>query len=275
MSQLSQWGKKQRIRQGKPIEMLNLTFYPIKMSFYEQFLTCKDALIIRLGTLPVKYQMKDYLNAIFSLEIDETIKNGAGSGLFSRLLLLMSLSLRIDDFDLKEYMKGENIVIKQVGKDLEIVRFKMTQGDNVAEITPQDFSALIRPLIADQNGLELPDDSENEELVLAQKQLQEMQSGNQVKLKTDLGSLVSSVAYFSKVSEREIDDWTIREFENRYKAIDRDKKYTLYGQAELSGMVTFKKGNPFPSWAYDSIDESMGTMSASDLGKQFGGAKQK
>lgn len=62
----------------------------------------------------------------------------------------------------------------------------------------------------------------------------------------------------------------MREFENRRKAIERDKKYTLFGQAEMSGMVSFKNGNPYPSWCYDSIDESMGTMTTTALAKQNG-----
>ena len=70
MSQFSKTDKSALIRKGEPVEELGLIFYPIQMHHYEEFLMCKDALSLRLSTLPVKYAVKDYLNAIFGLELD-------------------------------------------------------------------------------------------------------------------------------------------------------------------------------------------------------------
>lgn len=268
MGQFSKTDRKILIRQGKPIEELGLTFYPIQMCHYEEFLMYKDALTLRLSTLPVKYAVKDYLNAIFALEIDSVKDKGENVGLFRRAISLFMLSLRIEG-NMEKFIK-EQIAYRKVGKDeFEIDRIVMTQNNNTVEIKSIDFSTKLRKLIAEQNGVELPEEDLNTDLVKGQEELAEL-NGSKIKLNVSTDSLISSVAYNSKVSEREIDDWTVREFENRRKAIERDKKYTLYGQAEMSGMVSFKKGNPFPSWCYDSIDESMGTMSTSALAKQNG-----
>lgn len=268
MGQFSTTDRKVLIRQGKPIEELGLTFYPIQMCHYEEFLMYKDALTLRLSTLPVKYAVKDYLNAIFALEIDSVKNKGENIGLFTRVIAIFMLSLRID-CSIKDFIE-KRIKFRRFGKDdFEIDRIVVSQKEETVEITAIEFSTKLRKLIAEQNGVELPEEDLNTDLIKSQKELSELKN-SEIKLNTSIDSLIASVAYHSKISEREIDDWTIREFENRRKAIERDKKYTLYGQAEMGGMVSFKKGNPFPSWCYDSIDESMGTMSTSALAKQNG-----
>ena len=273
MGQFSKTDRKVLIRQGKPIKELGLTFYPIQMCHYEEFLMCKDALTLRLSTLPVKYAVKDYLNAIFALEIDSVKDKGENVGLFSRAITLFMLSLRIEG-SIKDFIEKQ-ISFRQVSKDdFEIDRILVAQNKQTVEIKSIDFSTKLRTLIAEQNGVELPEEDLNTDLVKGQEELAEL-NGSKVKLNTSIDSLISSVAYNSKVSERDIDDWTVREFENRRKAIERDKKYTLYGQAEMGGMVSFKNGNPYPSWCYDSIDESMGTMSTSALAKQNGNVAMK
>ena len=81
-----------------------------------------------------------------------------------------------------------------------------------------------------------------------------MSNAEQSKLKFDLDNLISSVAYLSHTDERTVDEWTVLQFERRNKAIQRDKQFMLYGQAEMSGMVSFKNGNPYPSWCFDRTD---------------------
>ena len=185
------------------------------------------------------------------------------------MIILLGLSLRIDGLQGREFFEKNVLFRKTPNGELEIDKLRITQNGNVVEISTLDFSTKIRNLIARQNGIELPDENENADLAKAQQEMGELK-GSTIKLDQSIESLISSVAYNSKVSEREIDDWTVREFENRRKAIERDKKYTLYGQAEMSGMVSFKKGNPYPSWCYDSVDETAGTMSMTDLQKQNG-----
>lgn len=269
MSQFSKMDEMILIRQGKPVNCLGLTFYPIQMCHYELFLMCKSALSVRLSTLPVKYAIKDYINAIFSLEIDSSKEGREIGGIFSRIITLLKLSLRIDNFGGKSFFK-DNVIFRKVNKnEIEIDRFILTQDKKTVEISALDFSTKIRSLIAKQNGIELPDENDSADLVRAQEEMNKLRR-SPIKLNQSNDSLISSVAYNSRVREKEIYDWTILEFENRKNAIERDKNYMLYAQAEMSGMVTFKNGNPYPSWCYDAIDESAGTMSLSKLQQQNG-----
>lgn len=255
------------IRRGEPIEECGLTLYPIRMDRYEDFLQCKDALTLRLSSLPARIAALDYMSAVFALEL-EAIRGKAGAkesgGIFFRLMRLIGLSLRKD---MTAEAINECIYYRSSGEnDIQIDHLVISQGGGApVSLTPFDFSSRIRPLIAVQNAIDLPDEAENAELVEANEIKKRIGGG--VALKMDMDDLVSSVAYASRVSDAEIMNWSVRDFENRQRAIDRDKRYMMYGQAELGGLVTFKNGNPYPSWRYDAADDSLGTTAFDDLAK--------
>ena len=258
---------KEKIRRGEPITLCDLTFYPITMANYERFAACQDALALRLSTLPVRYAVKDYLSAIWALEYDAIRNNTERSGLFVKAMMLFYMSLRID-IQGNEWLDA--ISFREQGKDLCIDHIAIVQNGKTIKITPLDFSARIRPLIAEMNGIDLPNEAENAELIEAAEKRKEILN-NGTNLKYDLDDLIASVAYQSRLRERDIYDWTVREFVKRKNAIERDKRYMMYGQAELGGMVTFKKGNPAPSWCFDALDDTLGTMAYDDLAKTLSG----
>ena len=227
---------KKAIRTYKPIEKLGLTFYPITMEHYEEFQACKSVLTIRLGTLPIKYATMDYFTAIYSWDKD------THADIFGYLFILLCLSLRISPTE-------NNIRI--YGNDDIVTKFTVIQNGKIVEITPQQYSTIIRPLIAEQNGIKLPDESENIELIKDIEAVSKYKNQNS-KIKPNVEDLISPVAYLSHVREQENYEWTIKEFEGRFSAINRDKLYTIYKTAELSGMVEFKQGNPYESWCYDT-----------------------
>lgn len=251
MSNMSQRERKARIRKGLPIEALGLLFFPITMADYEEFLECKNALAIRLTSLSkvnIEYLSMPFLSALWAMDLDSVKTTGKAIGMFERVIRLLYLSLRLG-YDSqnafgKIYWEREN------PRQLTHIEVEQTDGEPV-KISPVDFTTIIRPLIAEQNGIELPDESSNTDLLETE---QEMSNAEQSKLKFDLDNLISSVAYLSHTDERTVDEWTVLQFERRNKAIQRDKQFTLYGQAELSGMVSFKNGNPYPSWCFDRTD---------------------
>ena len=242
--------RKARTRKGLPIEALGLQFYPITMADYEEFLECKNALAIRLTSLAkmnIEYLSMPFLSALWAMEIDSMKATGKAIGMFERVIRLLYLSLRLK-YDSEKvfnhiYCKGET-------RNLSHIEVKQ-DDDNIVKISPTDFTVAIRPLIAEINGIELPDESFNPELVEEEYNLAQENEG---KLKFDIDTLIASVANASRLREREIDEWTVTEFERRRQAIERDKQYMLYTQAEMSGMVKFNKGNPCPSWCLDKQD---------------------
>lgn len=260
------------IRRGEPITESELTFYPITMDYYDVFIQCKNALILRQASLPVRYLSMDYLSALFTLEIDELKSGKEPSQVFLKVMTLLHLSLRIG-LNVEELYKNIEVSIEKDKIRLKHILIK--QNEKIVKFTPLDFSTRFRQIIAEQNGLELPDEAENIALVRDNEKLKELNNKGK-SLNVNLDDLIASVAYQSKVSEKEIMTWTVREFENRKKAIDRDKRFMICGQAEMSGMVSFKNGNPAPSWQFDVLDNSLGTMESSKLQKTLSGvAEQK
>lgn len=263
----SEIGTNALIRMGLPVTVLGLNLFPIKMSHYEDYISCKDSLLIRMSTLPLKYMTMDYFSAIYALEMD--FAKDKPIGVFSQLIRLLQLSLRVDwsDEDISRLF-----VCEKENNEIIIKKIRVTQNNKIHFFTPQQFSSELRPMIAKINGLELPDESENVDLVRANEEKAKLnQKGKPLKRSAD--DLIASVAFQSKCRESDIMDWTVKEFFSRIKAIEREKRHSLYGQAELSGMVSFKNGNPAPSWCYDVLDNSLGTQSLAEL--NFGNAKQK
>lgn len=266
-----------KVRCGQPIEAYGLTLYPIMMEDYTEYLLCKDALAVMQGSLPAKYLAMDFLSALFAMSMDEAeqkLPPEERTAPFQRVISLFYLSLRSTPDEIAQI--AADIEYRQVNENrVDISNIVIHQNGKEIDITPSLFSSKIRPLIAFQNGIDLPDEDTNPDLIRLSQKMYGHESN--VKLKVDTDDLIASVAYLSSASVPDVMSWTVRDFEYRVRAIDRDKRYNVYASAEMSGMVTFKNGNPCPSWQYDVDYDKLGSSSLSDLGKKLQGAgvKQK
>lgn len=238
--------RKARIRKGQPIEALGLQFYPITMAEYEEFLECKSVLAIRMTSLAktnIEYLSMPFLSALWAIEVDALMQKEKWGG-FERVIKLLLLSLRLGS---KNIDSVKCLTERINPRNLLYIEVEQTDGQPV-KISPAEFTTIVRPLIAEQNGIDLPNESYDDELVEEEQYITQEQSS---KVKFDMETLIASVANASRLRECDIDEWTVKEFERRRQAIDRDKYFMLYTQAEMSGMVKFKKGNPYPSWCLD------------------------
>lgn len=247
----------------EPSQYMGLTFYPILVADYEIFLNCKNALALRMSTLPVRYMVMDYTSALFSMEMDAVKENKKPVGMFDSFLILMSMSLRID-YDRRSFWE-KNIEAEATDGYVRLKSIAFEQDGNRVSLTPSQLSGAVRNLIAEQNGVKLPDESQNAELIEGEKEKEMLLSQNKLKLDANLDDLIASVAYLSNTTEEEILHWSVTEFERRKRAIEREKRYMLYGQTELTGLVKFKSGNPYPSLFFDVLDDSAGTVEVSKL----------
>lgn len=127
----------------------------------------------------------------------------------------------------------------------------------MAEVTPVLFQR-IRPILAEQNGIELIPDSANPELVQAERDIAE-QSG--VKLKADFSDMIATVAMMNGVDEEIIDNWPILKMLKRKRAAERVLAYLVCGIGESSG-GKFKNGNPFPSPFFDRDNDTSSALTA-------------
>ena len=252
-----------RILQDEPVEALGMIFHPIRMEHYSTFLPLREAIRTRQRALPVRYMFSDFITAVWELDRDRVQCGERPIGIFYSCILLTLLALQEEktekDFFAKRilYRFGEN--------ELKLSGFKFLQGEKETIVSPTEFSQVVRPLLAKQNGFTLPDECENLDIIEDGERRKAL-SNKSKPLKMNPMDLVSSVAYCSKVREKEIyRDWTVKEFENRRRAIGREKNFMLFSAAELSGMTTFKNGNPYPSWCFDTDNEDYGTIDLSSM----------
>lgn len=258
------------MKMGIPVQRCGLNLYPITMIHYDIFQNCKDALLLRQATLPVRFLPMDFLSAVFAFDTAIAAETGNATGVFYKIMMLLQLSLRIGC----EANAFENAIFcKNKDGMMLLDHINVTQDGKTVSLKPIHFTHHIRPIIAQMNGLVLPDETENLDLVRdAELKKQFYASKSNQKLNMNTESLIASVAYLSNCRERDIFEWSVREFEERRLAIERDKHFMINAQAELSGMVSFKNGNPYPSWCHDLADDSLGTTSLAQL--QFGNVSE-
>lgn len=209
---------------GTPEEWNGLTVYPVQMKDYPHFLAARECISASQQTWPVPWCTVKYLDGLI------------GMGMLSRLALLLKLVLRLPD-ELPVYPRI---------KEEKIVSLLVVQGERQAEITPKNFPSL-RELIARQNGIELPDETDNAELVEAKRYLSQQGA---VPLKADMESLIYSVAVAAKTDPEDILNWTVRRFQATERALDRSIGH-LVASLTLAAGGKFKNGNPYPSWKFD------------------------
>ena len=262
-------------KSGEPIRFKTLYLYPLTVKDYELLWSCESALTIRMATLPVTYAIMRYPEALFAIAIDgkDVVVNGdvvARANDWLRFLMLICASLRIPLEQMRNAI-GFN-VDKNDKRRLAFVTVKqfMETEENLEALDVSDLLEL-REIIAKLNGRKLPDESENAELSQADIDIRS-QSG--IKLDINLDSLLASVARDQRVRIKDLLPWTIYEFELIRSAIERERRFTVYGIGENSGMVKFPKGNPFPSIFFDKPAESSAVISASEFTSRINGAVQ-
>ena len=176
----------------------------------------------------------------------------------AKLSIVLSLALRIEE---------EHITIA-VGQDKTLSLIFIDDDNKPIQVVSALQFAALRRQIAEQNHVELPNEQANLEILQSEQDLAEM---NSLGLSPDFQSLFFSVATACHFTTQQMLDMTIYEFEERYKAINRIENHRIYEQAGMSGMVTFKSGNPYPSWCFDKKDDGLhGAVPLAQFQKRVG-----
>ena len=235
------------IVRGDPILWNGLTLFPILVRDFEKFESAKPGIMLSQKTLPAKFAGMRYLEALFTLDMENLQHGEPPVGLFARAIRFLTLALRLPEeeradgsvaFPLEIQVSAEN--------QAKLSAMAIHMGEQVTAITPRDFAKL-RPLLARQNGLELPDEAHNAELEAAE---QDLDAAGGLNLDVNYEDLIYSVAVQSGVDAEQVFGWTIRKFHKVKAAIDRGLGYQLAYLATASG-AKYKNGNPWPSWMFD------------------------
>lgn len=235
----------EELRRYAPIEYNGAVLHPLTVSDLALFYGAKPSFELMQASLPPALARLSWLNCLQVMD-EEAEKTGKSTGFLASTLHVLARALRL------------NALRGQGGREVFPVRYYPAQpgipiqailvGDEKPIIFSIQQMGEVREIIAAQNGYEIPDENWNPELVRAVQYTQDRKNSG---IEFDLNKLVNSVAHNARERAANVWDWPIKEFLDRQDAIDRTLHYQIYTQAEASGFIKFKHGNPFPSWKFD------------------------
>lgn len=239
----------------EPIEMNGLVYYPIRVVDYEKWQAVKPVLTMRQGTLPAVYACMTFLQCVWALQYDANAHGDMAVRTWDLLACLMFLSLRLSDRDMIQPLGNKN-------DPRTITAIRITKDNETYDIGAMEF-ARVRMLIAEQNGAELPDEADNPDLIEAAEDMARAKSN--VPIKADLGDMLTSVSSERNIRRSELMEWSVKEFDDELRAINRRFGFILASIAESQG-AKFPNGNPHPTWIFDKgKDEFAGLISLDKL----------
>lgn len=247
---------------NETIEKYGLTFYGLKMRQYEEWAEYKNVWLSRQSTLPVFCVSYPFLQAIFLLDMKAIEETGKPAGLLYRIMYCLGMALGFDENCVRE--QRIYIVPEEDEQSLKAIAVKV-DSETTVEITPAKFNK-IRKIVAWMQGDELPDETLNDDLLDTERLLRER---DMPRLDYSLIDMKASVAYACGIRMKDIQEWTILEFETMRRAIDRAKRFNICGIGETNG-CKWGEGNPYPSWCFDKEEQGTIALIAQD---QFGKAK--
>lgn len=253
-----------QIHKYEPVETDGMTFYPILVDEFEEYLVARSAIEFMHQALPMSMVNMPILQAYYLLDSQSIKDEKIPTGLMARSVLFLALALRIGKgLPVEKRIGLFRPRVSENGK-LKSILFS-PDGEEICEITPAMFQRL-RPILAAQNGLKIPEEDANPELVATEEELAKKNAPN---LDMTPESLVSSVAALSGVDESEIYDWPIAKLQSRQRALHRAIDYIICGVGEAQG-TKWKKGNPCPNPFFDRKKDGSAALVA--LSEFAGGA---
>lgn len=261
-----------QINKYQPVKIEGMTLYPVTVDEYADFSFCAPALGYMQQSLPVALLSKPILTAFYELELDEAqafIRDGDNglpkAALFTRCLISLILALRLGVGEPIE-QRLDRARVSESKKGLKAIVFRGNDGEAIT-VTPTQFTKL-RPVIAAQNGIEIPPITANPELVEADR---DVRMANAPQLDMKIEDKITFAALTCGADEAEVYEWPILKFERRTAIAERTLDFLIYGIGEKSGMVKYKEGNPYPSPYFARKYKSRGMIALSDFRK---GAEQ-
>lgn len=239
-----------------PVVYKGLKIYPARMRDYLYFHYYAQVLTLDKNSIPdFKIITMTYLEWLY-YETEKGLEEKPYILWFDRLL---SMVLKDDESfsdireSLKRYRKDEN------GKPYFLI------GEE--KYTSEDFEE-IKLIIAEQNVLELPDESIQKELRDKMEEARRIrQRLNQTKL-CSLEEQLVAVAIYTGWDLEKIYGLTIRKYGMVIQRSDHLLHYKIYLAASMSGMVEFKDKSIIKHWLSDlTKDKFGGAMIESDAVK--------
>lgn len=260
---------KKAVDRFQPITIEGVTVYPIIVDEIEEYGFVKPALEFMQQVLPVALMQIPILTAFYQLELasnamSEGNPNVPKTNLFTQCVYALLLALRLGQGMERNERIAKRCVYEHDKDDpLKLTKvFLVNDEGKIIEITPRLFQRL-RPIIAAQNGSEIPPENANPDIVLAERSIL---ADKAPKINREFGKMVAWVSAKCGVEETDVYQWPILRFLRRAEVLQRELDYLIYGIGQAGGMVTYKDGNPCPSPYFEKITDAVQAKMLKDIG---------
>lgn len=256
------------IRKYEIIETDGFVLAPILVQEYEEFIIARPALEVMHQSLPVALMRMPLLSALYAMDYKAVSNGESATGLFSRALLILALSMRLGQgLELEKRIGLFNVVIDRENP-AKLVRLQFfSETGEMKIIEPMQYTTL-RKIIAAQNGVKLESDTANPDIVKAQK---DMASAGMTNLDANIDDWISAIAALTGTEDAEIDEWPILKLQRRSDSFFRILSYLVCGIGEVNG-TTWKSGNPTPHPFFARVNNGNGVLT--EMGGSADGSQQ-
>ena len=235
----------------KPLTFKGITLYPVQICDMDRFNAVKGILQVSQQSLPVELASMTYLNMIYHLEMTRMYFKEQQSGEETE-------TPKPQKTDEKGWLDGlEELLCLCCKVEKSDIEYKTKDGEfsiiiiRGNSITADEFP-MLRSIIAEQNLVELPNETHNTELVEVRNDMASIMANND--LERDFEHELYFISNNLNMSLEQIYDMTIREFYKRMASIMlqiRNQQSSNIGAA----MKEYKNGNdPFPHPVYPKKD---------------------
>lgn len=236
----------------QPIKYLGVVTYPVLMKDVFKFYKCAGVLLINpLDFNDPKVASMSYLELVIGLgQFQEDF--------YKNFVEILCLTLHITEEDIK---------INSIEEDGMINHTLLVRQGGVWKVINGGMFTKIKNLICYQNGLEVLNLRENQDILKAKRAMSAINSSG---VNPSIGDQVYSVSVETNTNIRDIMNWSVNRFNETLKACDRLIHYKIYRSAEMSGMVTFKNGSPIKSWLKNEENPDGVMKSVKEVSSTFG-----
>jgi hypothetical protein len=232
-----------KIDRYETVTVEGIKLYPVRVSESRAFEFGRMALECVQQSLPVAYLSVPLLTAFYQMDLEALQTTGQVSGWMSSAIALLFLCLRLGEGMEPMERAKRTLILPDENNSQKLREIRFLTEDGAVSVTPRTFARL-RPVIAAQNGIRLPSDTANPEILkmeamMAKKELEG--------LEIRLSDKVIFAAQGCGLPEEEVWNWPILKLDRNVELLRRRLDYLAVTTGQMSGMVSFKDGNPVPS----------------------------
>lgn len=239
----------------QPIQVEGLTLHPVKVKDHGVFAACSHALAFAQRRLPVAMWSKPLLAAFFELDCQKLADGEPAAGLFAAVVTLIHMAVFPDESIEDSLGAGKLSILTDSAEPTKLRGIRVVSDDGEVLITPAKFQ-MIRRYIAAQNGVEIPPDGANPEILDADAEAMADQARD---MDISTAHMITAVSALEHVSEAEIGEWALLRLDRHADAHRKILDYLLFGFAATQGAFR-AGGNPVPHPWFPKKKDGTGSM---------------